>query len=173
MADEWTGGHLNDGAWWWGTALDGIVGGIIGGLFTAFAVVLTIRHERLAQVRANVRDSASALIVSSVLLPAKVRNSTIDDSEAVQEVLARSIDLMSKLTGKWPSVAVELQQRVDHLLEVWSAAQKTDMTFGTPPVSTAVSEIVIVANNWVMANPKPDRQRARKAAQGRATAWVR
>lgn len=119
MTEEWTGGHLNDGAWWWATALDGVLGGIVGGLFTALAVILTIRHERLSQVRADVRDSASALIMSSVLLPAKVRNGTTDDSEAVQEVLARSIDLISKLTGKWPSVAVELQQRVDRLLAVW------------------------------------------------------
>lgn len=173
VTDNWVGGHLNDGAWWWGTALDGVVGGLVGGFFTALAVVMTIRHERESQIRASAHNSASGLVVASILLPAKVATGTVhDQAEAVQEIIARSIDLTSQLSSRWPSVAVELQRKVDNLIGTWTAIEAA-RTFASDPVARAVSGVVIVANTWMMDRPKSEGRRTRSRALTQATAWLR
>lgn len=40
------GVNPTDASWWWGTASEGLLGGVIGGIATGGAVWLTIRHER-------------------------------------------------------------------------------------------------------------------------------
>lgn len=51
---RWEGGHLNDPDWWWYVASDGLLGAIVGGIVTALAVILTLRHERKLAAKANI-----------------------------------------------------------------------------------------------------------------------
>jgi hypothetical protein len=50
---HWEGGHLNDPDWWWNVASEGLLGAILGGVVTALAVILTLRHDRRLAEKAN------------------------------------------------------------------------------------------------------------------------
>ena len=50
-----------DAAWWWEYALDGVVGGVLGGVVTAGAVIATLQHERKMADLQDARAAASHL----------------------------------------------------------------------------------------------------------------
>lgn len=171
MTQNWSGGHLNDGAWWWGTASEGIIGGVVGGLFTALAVVMTIRHERTSQTRAVAAEAASALLITTLSMSSKVKADSMSESEALQEILARALDLGAKFSGHWPSATVLLQQRVDSLIEVWSSAAVEGTPFEQPAVTKALANVSGVANDWMFDRPRRDGWRKRRAAVRDARQW--
>ncbi|RYP88662.1 hypothetical protein EKO23_01870 [Nocardioides guangzhouensis] len=120
MTENWIGGHLDDGAWWWAVALDGIVGGVIGGLMTAFAVAWTIRHERKMAQAAALRAAVARLSSVVWVLGLKLANdfhSLGEMYDRVAELYAAGREASSLASTDWP----ELRKKIDDALDTISA----------------------------------------------------
>lgn len=120
MTENWTGGHLTDGAWWWAIGLDGLVGGVIGGLMTAFAVVWTIRHERKMAQAAALRAAVTRLSSVVWILGFNLANDfqSLDEMyDRAAELYAAGREAASLASKDWP----ELQQKIDDALDTISA----------------------------------------------------
>lgn len=120
-----------DAAWWWEHGLDGIVGGIVGGLVTAAAVWLTLRHERklakdatravdLSDLRRLVIDVQAAAI--SVIYDLEARDTTaaiVTLNRVLLPAEARAWEMGEK------ELATNLQLFLDSLADVVDPAAMT------------------------------------------------
>ncbi|WP_139175419.1 hypothetical protein [Nocardioides lianchengensis] len=167
MDETWSGGHLNDPSWWWAIASDGVLGGIIGGLVTAWAVWLTLRHERRSSRLTSSQDAAGRMLGLAAALLTEIGQTSFagrtPESDLVtlekwwasyRTMQAASIEWASRMKLDFPgaSAAVATHRRKVHdvLIDRSSTLEERQT-----PLSEAVADVIVHASTW-LGDPKCD-----------------
>jgi len=171
MDESWSGGHLNDSAWWWAVAADGIVGGLLTGAVAAAAVWFTLRHERRKQAMEAVSDVASRLLGQLLVSPTALAAGSNEERAAVMRAtFATGIEFSSKLAKWWPSRMLDVQRKTLDMYTLHrrrpTSASGEEFDAWRLDLARKVSVLANACAQWLMEQPRPESWIARRKIRG-------
>jgi hypothetical protein len=139
---------ITDQEWWLQYGLDGIVGAMVGGLVTAGAVLLTLRHERLLAAEDRAAETA-ARVQSTAWRLGKAFQANPEDVDhwapMAHEVHEATILMTSACWRRWPALRDELGHAMD---ELETALHRQPRAPHTDEVLAAVAGVAGSASSW-------------------------
>lgn len=133
-----------DSDWWWRYGLDGIAGGVIGGLVTAMAVIVTLRHERRMADLQEARTSAARLVGVAWRVQRAMRLG-LESDPAYDDLPPLMWELQARTGARWPEYAALLEGLLD------SYADRLGIPDATPSASDIAGRISSWSSDWIAA----------------------
>lgn len=154
MDETWSGGHLNDPAWWWNVAADGILSGLITALIAGGAIWVTVRHERRLAELSEARTAIAELQGLAFRTAFTVRNekSGIPWPADCFDVLSRTMSVIGRTWQRWPEfgmVMVDLASDVQDVLNRRPRSTPSDES--REELRIAVIDVASACATWLTA----------------------
>lgn len=150
-------GRLDDPAWWWEYALDGVIGGVLGGAVLGLAVWLTLRRERRVSALLGAQEGAARVLDLALRLDEVRTRHGVESEEAFEALagFARAVlDWSARIRESWPHVS-----RLSSELrgQVLSEFKVTPVTRNLP----ATSKLGALVHVW-LSTPREAERAARR-----------
>lgn len=154
MDETWTGGHLNDPAWWWSVAADGLLSGLITALVAAGAIWATVRHERRLAELTAARMAVAELHGLAMRTAFTIRNEKAGEPWFADcfEVMGSTTTVVGLAWQRWPEfgeVMVGLASDIQDVLN--RRPRNTPSGESREELRIALIDVASGCSNWLMA----------------------